>query len=257
MNPIEAGYYRVIGVKKEFPELNPISAAFMKIGAEMYVRKHNVVIEGHPLPKDDAAIVTGNHIKSKDPHIAGKAGFMSGRLIRTVVKKSLVEKGAYESREYLESIGDHEERAEYRFIEAFTMRGIGVIPVLRDTPASNIAALRQSYKVLDTGQLLGLFIQDTRDEEGLLRRLQPGVAHVATRPKYRDIPIHAIAFEEDRTTLLEPFTYNQERDRLGRDIDIPELTVIIADRIAAALPQRVQNDWVDRREQELTRLRAA
>lgn len=253
---VETLYYRGLGIRKEFPELNPISAALMKTGANRHVVKHQCIIEGYPLPQEGTAIITGNHYSNKDPLIACYAGLsMTHRLIRTVVKKSLVVKGAYESADYLESIGDKSEAADYNHLEAFIMRGIGVIPILRDDPASNVAMIRHCYQVLDTGQLLGVFLQASRDEEGLLRNLQIGAARIASKPKYRDIPIHAFAFSKDKATLVKPFTYNQLKNELERDIDVPELTIIIADRIAVALPQKVQEDWETRREVEFARLR--
>lgn len=258
MSFVENAFYHVVGIRKEFPELNPIAAVLMKAGANRHVAKNHCIIEGYPLPQAGAAILTGNHYSSKDPLIACYAGLsMAHRLTRTVAKKSLVVRGAYESAEYLESIGDKSEAADYSRLEAFIMRGVGVIPILRDDPQSNIAMIRQCYQILDTGQLLGVFLQASRDEEGLLRNLQIGAARIASRPKYRDIPIHAFAFSKDKTTLVEPFTYNQLKKELERDIDVPEFTIIIVDRIAVHLPKEVQEDWKTRREVEFARLRAA
>lgn len=252
---IETLYYRGVGIKKEFPELNPVAAALLRIGILWHTKKHHSVVEGYPLPREGTAIITGNHCSQADIYEAGLAGQKSGRLIRTVLKKSLIEKGAYESDEYLNRIGDKKDSADYSPLSAFVMRGVGGIPILRDNPGINFA--RTCYQVLNSNQLLGIFLQGSRDEDGLLRNLEPGVAFLASKEKYHNVPIHPIAFSKDRALLLEPLTYNQLRDNLGREIDIPELTILITDRIAAALSTHVQAEWQEQRENELRRLIAS
>ena len=243
-----------IGVRREFTGLNPVSAALMKAGAVLHVVKHNCVIEGYPLPKKGSAIVTANHYSRYDPIIASHLGFNAGRIIRTVVKKSLVVRGAYESREFLESIGDKADPADYKPLEAFTMRGIGVIPILRDNPGIDFA--KQCFAVLSSAQLLGIFLQETRNEAGLLRNLQTGAAFFASHRRFHEVPVYAIAFSKNKAIVLKPFTYNELRAEHGREISVAEFTVIIGDRIAAALPKEVQEDWNIGREIEFKRLSA-
>ncbi len=263
MRFLEAGIRQAvkIGVRKEFDELNPVSALFMKIGAMRYISKHNCLIDGYPLPNFGAAIITGNHNEEANSYEAAVAGLKVKRLIRTVVKKSLVVQGAYESDEYLKSIGDKKDPQEFNWLKAFVMKGIGVIPILRDNPGINFA--RICFQVLDSNQLLGIYLQDTRDEEGLLRNLKKGVASFASMKEYRDTPIYEIAFSENRATILEPTTYNQtltkirEEEPLRDAISVAEFTIILADRLASALPQEVQDDWKNRRESEFAYLEAA
>lgn len=249
---LDRPYYRLIGVKKEFPGLNPIAAGLMELGILWHTRKHRCVVKGYPLPQEGAAIITGNHISASDPYETGLAGRRAGRLIHAVVKKILIQRGAYESDEYLRSIREKRNKEEYNVLKAFVMRGIGSIGVLRDNPDTNF--LKSCYQVLDTNQLLGIFLQDTRDEEGLLRRLRPGAAYIASHRKHRDVPIYPIAFSEHSATVLEPVTYNQLRNQLGRDIKVPELTIILADIIVSSLPQRIQDDWKTRKAEEYKQL---
>ena len=261
MRFVEAPYYNLIGIRKEFDELNPVSALFMKIGAIGYTSQHHCVIEGYPLPKFGAAIVTGNHNEEANSYEAAVAGLRVRRLIRTVVKKSLVVRGAYESDEYLESIGEKKNSLEYNPLKAFVMKGIGVIPILRHNPGVNFA--RICFKVLDSSQLLGMFMQDTRDEGGLLRNLKMGVAHLASMDRYRNTPIYEIAFSETSATVLEPITYNQMLAKIREDeplrdvISSAEITINLADRLADTLPQRVQEHWKATRNIELARLVAS
>ena len=153
---------------------------------------------------------------------------------------------------YLSSIGDKQDPAEYSRINAYVIKGIGGIPILRHK--SGIEYFRTCRQILDSGQLLGIFLQASRDEDGFLRNLMPGAAFFASMKPYRDIPICLIAFSKERAMLLEHFTYNQLRETLGREISAPELTIIFADQIAAALPEKSQQDWLTRREEELKRL---
>ncbi len=252
LNEVERAYYHLIGIRKEYPKLNPLAAGLMELGIVMHVLKHHSIIDGQRLPREGAAILTGNHCSKADPYEAGMTGRRAGRLIRTVLKKSLVVEGAYESPEYLKSIGDKEDPTEYSPLNAFVMRGIGSIPILRDKPGRDF--IRICSQALDSNQLVGIFLQSTRDEEGFLRNVEPGAAFLATRKKYHETPVYPLAFSANKVTILPPFTYNQLRNQLGREIEIPELTIIIADRISDALSGPVQTDWQNRREDELARL---
>ncbi len=256
LKPVGWVAYPKFGLRPEFPELNPIATILMLSKCSQYVRKNHTIIESYPLPTEGAAILTANHFQQEDIYKAEYiAHTTAGRIIRTVLKKSLVVRGAYESQAYLDQIGDKKDTTKYSIIKAFIMRGVGGIPILRDNRSSNIAVMRTSYRVLDSGQLLGVFIQSSRDEEGLLRNLETGVAKIASRENHRDLPIYAFAFSENKVVVLEPFTYNQLRNQdYGRDLTEAEFTICIADRIVSVLPQNVQDDWKTRRETEFIRL---
>ncbi|TSC85752.1 MAG: hypothetical protein G01um10147_1096 [Microgenomates group bacterium Gr01-1014_7] len=253
LEQVEQAYYHALGIRKEFPELNPIACGLMVAGSLLHAGKHHSIIKGHLLPASGAAILTGNHYQEGDIYEACLAARKAGRLVRTIVKKSLVVEGDYESEEYLRNIGDKKNPLDYSPMKAFVMKGVGVIPIPRDNPGRGFAT--HCLRIMDSGQLLGIFLQPSRDEEGLLRNLQGGVALFASAKKYRDVPVYPIAFSDDRAIVLEPFTYNQIRDQdYGRDITVAEFTIYIADRIAAALPKKVQDDWKTRRDKEFLRL---
>ena len=253
--PLERIYLqRVLGIRKEFPELRPVPPTLLGIGVLLHLMKHHSVVEGYPLPREGAGIMAGNHFLQSDSYEAALAGWKSGRLIHPVVKKSLVEKGAFESDEYLASIGDKGDPAEYDPINAFVMTGIGAIPILRDNPG--IAYIRACRKILDSDQLLGMFLQPSRDEKGFLRNLMPGVAYLASMKPYRDTPICLFAFSEEKAIGLKHITYNQLSNKLGKELSVAELTIIFADRIAQALPRRAQNNWKQVRKNEFRGLAA-
>lgn len=258
---VEDAYYQRIGVRKEFPELNPIAAGLLMFGARRYVSKHHSVIEGE-LPKEGAAIVTGNHFQKGDSlKILWAGRVTAGRLpTRTIVKMSLIKRGAHESAEYLRSIGtDPANPEKYSPIEAFALRNSGVIGILRDNPRADLNSI--CNEILKSGQWLGVYMQPTRDPEYLLRNLQPGAAIFAMR--HPDIPVIPLAFSgppdgPDKISIRESFTYAQKRQEwreLGKKLGIAEFTIVIADAIAEGLPLRPQKDWETRREVELERLR--
>lgn len=255
---VEQLYYkRVLGIRKEFSGLNPIAAWLLMYGASRYVRKHQSVIEGS-LPETGAAIITGNHFQEGDSLKTLYAGKVTASRLtsRTVVKMSLVKRGAYESEEYFRSIGKEEgDLDKHSRVKAFALRGAGVIPILRDNPDPGFANL--CNEVLRSGQILGMFMQASRDKDCLLRNLQPGVAIFAMR--HPNIPVYSIAFSgspdgPDKISIRESFTYAQKKEEFGRKLSIAEFTILIADTIAEGLPERSRTDWITRRPNELEHL---
>ncbi len=267
---VEELYYRkVLGVEKEFADpnplaatlLDPIAATLLVVKTRRYIRKHQSVVEGYPLPKKGAAIVTGNHHKEGDSFKALEHAIQTaGRLIDVAVKMSLVKKGAVESREYLESIDAYEDDKddEYNPIYSFVLRHTGAIGLLRDNPDRNF--VRKVHAGLRSGHLIGIYLQPHRYDDCFLRNLQTGAAYFAK--KYPDIPVYPIAFSgppdgPDKATFIEPYTYNQMRDKYGREISAEELTVMTADMIVSELPLASSIDWQVGRSVELDRLTAS
>ncbi len=264
---VEELYYRkVLGVEKEFADpnpfaatlLDPIAATLLVVKTKRYIREHQSVVEGCPLPKKGAAILTGNHHREGDSFKALVHAFnTAGRLISPVVRMSLVKEGAVESQEYLESIGALETN-KYNPIYSFVLRHTGGIGLLRDNPDRNF--VRKVHAGLRSGHLIGIYLQPHRYDDCFLRNLQTGAAYFAK--KYPDIPVYPIAFSgppdgPDKATFIEPYTYNQMRDKYGREISAEELTVMTADMIVSELPLASRIDWQVRRSVELDRLTAS
>lgn len=254
---IEAIYYgKILGVRKEYPKLNPLAAGLLIWKSQSYVRKNNCVIEGYLLPSTGAAILTGNHHRESDIYKGVQAArLLAGRLgTRSVVKASLIHRNSRESKEYLESIGDKQDYInKYSMGRAFVLRGVGVIPILRDNPGHDF--VRQGDGVLRSHQIFGSFLQETRNDDCCLRNLQTGAAFFARR--HPEVPVYPLAFSgppdgRDKVTVLKPFTYAEISS--GKKLSVGELTIMIADMIASALPQRVQEDWKTRRIEEFQRL---
>lgn len=251
----EAYLQCTLGIRPDFPELNPLAATLLIANSWLHVLRHQSVIDGYPFPKKGPAIVTGNHQCIADNYKVCIAGVKSGRLIRAVAKKGLVVKGFSESEGFLKTIADETAFTQYNPINAFVLRGEGVVPVDRENPDRKF--LRDTDEVLRLGGILGIYLQPHRYKDCFLRNLQVGAATIAR--KHPDIPIYPFVlsgppYGKDKITILKPFTYNQKVKELDEKISVGEFTIMIADLIAQNQPLRVQEDWQTRREQELKRL---
>lgn len=245
--------------RQDFSGTNPVAVGIFIAKSLIHAVFNRSIIEGYHLPGTGPVILTGNHHREEDVYKGCLAGLRDGRLsTRAVMRKSLVDPDAKESAEYLESIGVKNDDLNTRpsRMRAFVLRGIGAHPILRDNPG--LGFVRWGDRVLESGQVLSIFMLPTRNEDCLLRNLQNGPAFFARR--HPDVPVYPLAFSgppdgPDRVVILPPFTYAQKVRESGRGISIEELTVMIADAIVEGLPLRVQQDWRETtRAAELTRL---
>lgn len=254
---LERAYYHVLGIE-EFTGLNPLAVGLLVLKSRKHAKKNHSIIEGHPLPATGAAIITANHHKEADTYKGILAGLAVGRIIRPVLRKSLIYPNCEESAEFLASVGNKQDKLnKYSPLRAFVLRGIGAIGIMRDNPGRDW--IRSSKKTLENGLMLSAFLQLTRHDDGCLRDLQNGAAYLMQ--KYPDTPTYEVALSgtpngPDKAKILKPITYNQLRRRLGKEISIPELTIILADRLAQALPKRPRNNWKSARKKEIKRLAA-
>ncbi|MFH1295469.1 MAG: hypothetical protein ABIH84_02730 [bacterium] len=250
-------YHRGHGFINDFSGVNPVAVGIFIAKALIHARKYHSVIEGHHLPTTGPAILTSNHHREDDVYKGVLVALRDGRLsTRAVMKKILIDPNARESEKYLQSIGaKYDDSKKPSRMQIFVLKGIGVIPVLRDNPGTDVAT--QCNKVLNAGRILSIFLMPSRNEECLLRNLQLGVAILAIR--HPEIPICPLASSgspdgPDKIIVLKPFTYAEKVAELGRKPRPGELIIMIADMIATALPERSQQDWQTRREEELERL---
>lgn len=253
--------FYLMGFTSGFEGVDPIATFIIGSKAKSYMRKNETVIDGR-LPKDGAVILAGNHRDKGDSYKTFMAGWAVGRITtRVIVKASLVDPNGMESEEFLASLGNRqEEYSEYDKYTAWVLKRAGVIPHRRDKKPTR-DFLRTCDQVINSGGLLGVYMMQTRNSEGLLANLQEGAAFFAK--KHPDTLVQPMAFSgppngrRDRLTIPRPFTYNQKRDQLGRDISVGEFTVIIGDAIAEGLPSEAWLDWQNRRPEELARLTAS
>lgn len=248
----------ILGIRKEFPELNPLAAGLLIAKSAIHIRIHGSIIEGYPLPTQGAAILTANHHREADTYKGVQIGRAAGRLIRPVLRKSLIYPNSEESAEFLLSIGDKQDKLnKYDPLRAFVLRGIGAIPIMRDNPGHDW--IRTCKAALQANQLLSVFLQFTRHEDGCLRELQGGAALLMKM--HPNIPVYPVALSgapdgPDKATVLKSFTCAEKEAEYGRKLDYVELTIITADIIADALPERPKQHWLKTRVKEYQRLAA-
>jgi len=252
-----AGCRALLGIRKEFPELDPVSAALLILRSRLHVLKHRSKLNGSLFPEQGPAIVAGNHQEDADSYKICVQVVKSHRLIRAVVKRGLVEEGFSESKDYLKTIEDNTPSKKYNYRRASVLKGVGSIPVNREDPGRQF--LEETDAIIKSGQLLGIFLQPHRYNDCFLRNLQLGAATIARRHPNVRIYLCALSgppYGEDKLTVLQPFTYAQKANELGRKIGVGELTIMFADAIAKHQPLPVWKDWQTRRAEELTRLTA-
>lgn len=234
--------------KTEFSGTNVFGVSLLTAVSIAHKLRHKTIIEGSPAPRHKSFIVSANHVSTHDTLKGHLWAVESGRLLRVVVKQSLIERGATESAEYLAGLGTtiEEATAEYNPLVAFCLRSMNVSGTLRHRRID-----RELYRGIDVHQTHGrstaIFFQGHRHADNTLSDLQTGAAMLAM--KYPETPVHLLAFSgkpygPDRVTGLEPTTYNRLRNQYGRELKAGEVTIIFADRIAEKLPEEPRNDWI-------------
>ncbi|EFQ83257.1 Acyltransferase [Aeromicrobium marinum DSM 15272] len=116
------------------------------------------------LPAHGPAVIASNHIGFLDFTFIGYAARERGRLVRFMSKRSV-----FDSR-----------------FAGWLMRRMGHIPVDR---ASGAVAYRRAGRLLDAGQLVGLFPEATISRSWLLKRFRPGAAGLALRHGVPVVPV--------------------------------------------------------------------
>ncbi|MEZ0241146.1 MAG: (d)CMP kinase, partial [Chloroflexota bacterium] len=185
------------------------------------------------IPRTGPLIVAGNHASSADPVLIG--AFLQktlGRPLNWLGKRELVE---------LPVIG-------------WFMRRVPIHPVDRAT--ADLEAFRVAMKILESGNILAVFPEGTRSENGLLQEAKDGVAVLALRSGAPVLPV-AVGDSDylwpkhsrlprlgKRVTVRygRPFRVAEELplDSVGMDRRAAKeaATALIMARIAELLPER-------------------
>ena len=124
-----------------------------------------VDIEGlDHLPPSGGAIIAPNHISFLDSVVL--IGVLPRRI--TYVGKA----------EYLDN-----------WKTRFLFPAVGMIPIDRTGGKASMAALDTAARVLESGQLFGIFPEGTRSRDGLLYRGRTGIARLALRTGVPVVPV--------------------------------------------------------------------
>jgi cytidylate kinase len=153
---------KIVGKVTWFPWL---AAGVLRLLARTILRLR---VEGDPdaVPRTGAVIVAGNHASSADPVLIG--AFLNARLGRCVNwlgKRELVE---------IPVIGPF-------------MRMVPIHPV--DREAADLDAFRTAIRILESGNILGIFPEGTRSPDGALKRVREGAGVLALHSGATIMPV--------------------------------------------------------------------
>lgn len=181
------------------------------------------------VPRNGPLIVVSNHLSMVDPPL------LSASVPRRIV---FMAKG-----ELFYSWGRG-------FVRAF-----GAFPVHRGT--LDREAIRQAMRVLENGQVLGMFPEGGRNRSHVLEEAEPGAALIALRSGAPILPVGisgtenvkgpGLIFRRPRITVTigQPFYLSESKERPTRDRWV-EATDIIMSHIAEALPSQYRGIYGER-----------
>lgn len=264
METPEQKVFEKTGIRIESKDVKPwaISTLYRLSQAHNFIS--HPIISGKTPPQDGPVIWIGNHTSNLDSIESFEtARRTTGRHIRTVVKRSLVDPFFQESQKIQDRTGKSDRflakllSLPLTYPQARLMRGLGVIDIDRGNPDRTF--LKRTDAILDNKEMLGIFLQETRHKNGLLEDLMTGAAIIARR--HPDVPIVPLGIwtplddGNRRVNIGAAFSYNELLADIptGR-LSIAEVTAAMGDRIAALLSPRAQIHWQQTRFQELQRL---
>ena len=130
------------------------------------------------IPKNDKAILCPNHTSNADPILLATS---LNRQVFFMSKKELFKN---------------------KLLEKF-FKSLGAFPVNRGT--GDTSALDKSKEILNSGNLLGLFIEGTRSKSGEFLRPKTGAAMISYETKSNVIPIYIRCIDGGK---IRPFKKN-------------------------------------------------
>lgn len=159
---------------------------------------------------ENKLIVCSNHISLLDPILVG---IISPRKIYFMAKKELFEN------KILNKI----------------ITKLGAFPV--DRRKGDISAIKKSLKVLNEGNVLGIFLEGTRVKNENIENAKPGVAMIAIKSKCNVLPIYIDAnyklFSKIKVIIGEPISFEEFYDQKLNIDDYKKISQNILKRIYA------------------------
>lgn len=258
--------YSRLGIVPEDPQINPLAAALLIGLSKIYAGRSGLQVIGS-INATGPGLIIGNHIEAADTlraiymgvhNVTDEAGQPTiGRLIRGVAKSTLF--GIPESAEVRKRTGktdilnsDHPlVNAIIRMTVGSVLDGVGAIPIRRG--AVDRHALGLINDALSKQQLVAFSIMESRIKTGQLRGIGQGAAFIIR--KNPDVPFYLVGASKNPNVvqIAKPLTYTELRNERG-DLSTTELTLALADGIAALLPPDIQEAWLKERIPEANRL---
>lgn len=162
---------------------------------------------GHE-PPAGPLIVAGNHASAIDPPLVG-----------CVLRR----RAAYMAKQELFSIP----------VLGAWLRSVGVFPVNRGAPDRR--AIRHSLQVLEQGNVLVMFPEGTRSEDGRLRDPEPGAALIALRTGAPVLPVAVVGSHKILPKNAKWPRFTRVIVRIGPPMAVP--------RVDGRLEHDVLDDW--------------
>lgn len=116
-----------------------------------------------------------------------------------------------------------------RLTAAF-FRGVGQVPIDRSGGKASEAALRSGLKILEGGELLGLYPEGTRSPDGRLYRGRTGIARMALVAGVPVIPVAMIDTDKAQPTGQIVPNIRQVGMRIGEPLDFSRYEGMEGDR---------------------------
>lgn len=243
------------GVLIEEPTTNLLSFSMVVLTSKLYAHATGLRVEGS-IPKTGPVLLTSMHTSTMDIPAMTYAGILSGRMIRAVTRKSLLDLSFQESAAVLERTGkkghfDPMKLAPIARVLAFALSGVGAIPINRDSAQRSISEgkefIRYCSEVLASGQIVGMFMQETRVKEGDLRDIKPGIIMLANDNKEVPIVVASITSHGKGSKLIrisdDQPTYEKLKARNGGKLNARTGSALIGDIAAELVPGPIRDKW--------------
>ncbi|MGI8536562.1 MAG: lysophospholipid acyltransferase family protein [Mycobacteriales bacterium] len=162
------------------------------------------------LPDEGAAIVAGNHTT-----------FLDNFMIPMVVPRrvTFLAKSDYFTRGGLKGK-----------LQQLFFRGVGMIPLDRSGGKASEAAMQTGLRLLQDGELLGLYPEGTRSPDGRLYRGKTGVARMALEAGVPVIPVGLVGMFEVQPAGRTMPKIGKVEIRIGRPLDFRRYAGMEGDR---------------------------
>jgi 1-acyl-sn-glycerol-3-phosphate acyltransferase len=212
---------------------NPAHYAAL-ISGDLVARLRRTEVKGS-LPPDGPAIVVANHSSGLDPAMLTWLGERAGRSIRIAARDTLLHPEIEEEEEVLIRTGKKDDllnttpgwkrQAMAKVIE---LTG-NPIPVHRGKPAPSF--FKEVRQTLRSGQMFGIFLQETRSPQNDLSKAMNGAAYIARLnpevPTYlvgiTDIAMTKETFFHPKAFISQPLSYSEVNpDRQFSDEQVTE-----------------------------------
>lgn len=180
---------------------------------------YRVKIHGRDnIPGRAPFIICSNHLSWLDPAVVG-AVFPGSYKVHFMAKKELFN----------------------NIFSAYLLRKVGAFPLNRKD--ADYAAIKKAYRLLEDGQVLGLFPEGSRSKSGKLQKPYNGAALIAVRSGVPIVPVAIAGPYSLFKTLhvfigspffLPPLTYSCKEDK---KVQLEEMSKMIMEHIRDLFPE--------------------